>query len=188
MSAVEEPDGLSSEPVSSRPPNSHDHPGHPPDTAPFLPEAWWGLAPHRRRQVALGVAAAVVLVVGFGLYTLVAGGGGSDSSTDDDVAAAGSGTTTTTIDAAAYVAALPTERVDTFNSLAQCESSGDWSDDTGNGFYGGLQFTLESWETVGGTGNPADASQNEQIARADMLEQLQGWTAWPECAAELGLT
>jgi len=72
-------------------------------------------------------------------------------------------------------------------SLAQCESSGNWSIDTGNGFYGGLQFTLSSWQSVGGTGYPNMASPSEQIMRAELLQQQQGWGAWPVCSAELGL-
>jgi LysM repeat protein len=72
-------------------------------------------------------------------------------------------------------------------NLAQCESSGNWSIDTGNGFYGGLQFTLSSWQSVGGTGYPNMASPAEQIMRAELLQQQQGWGAWPVCSVELGL-
>jgi LysM repeat protein len=71
--------------------------------------------------------------------------------------------------------------------LAQCESNGDWSINTGNGFYGGLQFTLESWEAVGGSGYPHEASREEQIQRAEQLQAIQGWGAWPACADQLGL-
>lgn len=153
--------------------------GHPAGTAPFLPSAWWRLPVHRRRQVAGGVVAVVVAVA---VVLVLRSSGGDDAGT------AAAGTTPTTVDAAAYVAALSPQRVQTWDSLAECESGGDWSDDTGNSFYGGLQFTLESWQTVGGAGNPADASRDEQIMRAEMLEQEQGWAAWPACAAQLGLT
>ena len=74
-----------------------------------------------------------------------------------------------------------------WDSLAQCESGGNWSIDTGNGFYGGLQFTLSSWQSVGGTGYPNQASRNEQIMRAQMLQARQGWGAWPVCSAKIGL-
>lgn len=74
-----------------------------------------------------------------------------------------------------------------WNRLAQCESGGNWSINTGNGFYGGLQFTLSSWHAVGGSGYPNQASPSEQIARAQMLEARQGWGAWPACSAKLGL-
>jgi LysM repeat protein len=74
-----------------------------------------------------------------------------------------------------------------WDRLAQCESNGDWSINTGNGFYGGLQFTLESWEAVGGSGYPHEASRDEQIQRAEQLQAIQGWDAWPACADQLGL-
>ena len=71
--------------------------------------------------------------------------------------------------------------------LAACESSGNWGIDTGNGYYGGLQFTLDSWRYVGGAGHPHEAHPMEQIARADYLQRIQGWKAWPMCAEKLGL-
>ena len=75
----------------------------------------------------------------------------------------------------------------TWDALAQCESTGDWSINTGNGYYGGLQFTISSWNAVGGDGMPHEASKEEQIARAEQLLELQGWGAWPECSSKLGL-
>lgn len=74
-----------------------------------------------------------------------------------------------------------------WDSLAQCESGGNWAINTGNGFYGGLQFTLSSWQAVGGTGYPHQASREEQIMRAEKLLALQGWGAWPACTSKLGL-
>lgn len=74
-----------------------------------------------------------------------------------------------------------------WDRLAACESGGNWSINTGNGFYGGLQFTLSSWQAVGGTGYPHQASKSEQISRAQTLQQMQGWGAWPACSAQLGL-
>lgn len=71
--------------------------------------------------------------------------------------------------------------------LAQCESGGNWAANTGNGYYGGLQFTLSSWRAVGGSGYPNQASASEQIARAKVLQARQGWGAWPACSAKLGL-
>ena len=71
--------------------------------------------------------------------------------------------------------------------LAACESSGNWGIDTGNGYYGGLQFTLSSWRLAGGVGKPNEAHPMEQIARADYLQRVQGWQAWPMCAGKLGL-
>jgi hypothetical protein len=72
-------------------------------------------------------------------------------------------------------------------SLANCESGGNWSIDTGNGYYGGLQFSWGSWEAAGGSGNPADASPSEQVYRGEILQNMQGWNAWPTCARIIGL-
>ena len=74
-----------------------------------------------------------------------------------------------------------------WDRLAQCESGGNWSINTGNGYYGGLQFTLSSWRAVGGSGYPHQASKSEQIARAEKLRAIQGWGAWPACSRKLGL-
>lgn len=71
--------------------------------------------------------------------------------------------------------------------LAMCESSGDWQANTGNGFYGGLQFLPESWALVGGRGLPHEASREEQIHRAERLLERQGWRAWPVCSVRVGL-
>jgi len=78
----------------------------------------------------------------------------------------------------------------TWDSLAECESGGDWSINTGNGYYGGLQFSQQTWEAFGGTeyASSADqASRGEQIATAEKVLDGQGWGAWPACSAELGL-
>lgn len=74
-----------------------------------------------------------------------------------------------------------------WDRLAQCESGGNWAINTGNGYYGGLQFSLSSWQAVGGSGLPSDASREEQIMRAEQLRAAQGWGAWPACSAKLGL-
>jgi hypothetical protein len=75
----------------------------------------------------------------------------------------------------------------TWERVAQCESGGNWSINTGNGFYGGLQFELRSWEWVGGSGYPHEATKAEQIHRAELLHERQGWNAWPACSRKLGL-
>lgn len=74
-----------------------------------------------------------------------------------------------------------------WDRLAACESGGRWDAATGNGFWGGLQFTLSSWAAVGGTGLPSAASREEQISRAVRLQAIQGWGAWPACSRKLGL-
>ena len=72
--------------------------------------------------------------------------------------------------------------------LAQCESGGNWSIDTGNGYYGGLQFSLGSWESVGGSGYPHEHPAATQIEFGRKLQARQGWGAWPHCSEKLGLT
>ena len=75
----------------------------------------------------------------------------------------------------------------TWDALAQCESGGNWSINTGNGFYGGLQFTQQSWNGVGMSGSPANATRAQQIEAGERLLAIQGWGAWPACSAKLGL-
>ncbi|GAB3645901.1 transglycosylase family protein [Streptomyces sparsus] len=80
--------------------------------------------------------------------------------------------------------------VDTWDRVAECESSGNWSINTGNGYYGGLQFSQSSWEAAGGTkyAPRADlATKGQQIATAERLLAIQGPGAWA-CAGAGGLT
>ncbi|MFJ7085522.1 transglycosylase family protein [Streptomyces griseus] len=80
--------------------------------------------------------------------------------------------------------------VETWDAVAQCESGGNWSINTGNGYYGGLQFSQSSWAAAGGTqyASRADlASKDQQIATAEKLLDLQGPGAWA-CAGAGGLT
>src|SRR5699024_4053446 len=79
----------------------------------------------------------------------------------------------------------------TWDRVAQCESGGDWSINTGNGYYGGLQFHQQTWEGHGGTefAPRADqASKGQQIAVAERVLQTQGPGAWTVCSVEAGLT
>ena len=75
----------------------------------------------------------------------------------------------------------------TWDRLAQCEAGGNWAINTGNGYYGGLQFSASSWHAVGGSGLPHQASRATQIAMGERLRSAQGWGAWPSCSAQLGL-
>ncbi|MEK6438275.1 transglycosylase family protein [Pseudonocardia sp. T1-2H] len=75
----------------------------------------------------------------------------------------------------------------TWDALAQCESSGNWSINTGNGFSGGLQFTPSTWQAFGGQGVPENATREQQIAVAENVLAAQGWNAWPACSQKLGL-
>ena len=67
------------------------------------------------------------------------------------------------------------------DSIAQCESGGNYSTNTGNGYYGAYQFTQETWESVGGSGIPSEASPEEQDMRAQMLLEQSGTSPWPSC-------
>lgn len=73
-----------------------------------------------------------------------------------------------------------------WDRLAGCEASGDWSANTGNGYYGGVQFSLSSWQAVGGSGYPHEASRSEQIRRGQLLWEQGGWRHWPGCARKFG--
>ena len=76
---------------------------------------------------------------------------------------------------------------DVWAALAACESGGNPSTNTGNGYYGMYQFSLPTWQSVGGSGLPSDASAAEQTMRAQILQARSGWGQWPACSASLGL-
>ncbi len=71
--------------------------------------------------------------------------------------------------------------------IADCESHRNWKSDTGNGYYGGLQFSLGAWASVGGIGKPSDASAEEQISKGKLLQSRRGWGPWGGCSKKLGL-
>jgi hypothetical protein len=78
-----------------------------------------------------------------------------------------------------------------WDDVAMCESSGDWHINSGNGFYGGLQFYHPTWEQFGGlkyAGRADLATPVQQIAVAEAVLRVQGWSAWPVCSKRLGLT
>ncbi|MFI1967907.1 hypothetical protein BLA24_22135 [Streptomyces cinnamoneus] len=80
--------------------------------------------------------------------------------------------------------------VATWDKVAQCESSGNWHINTGNGYYGGLQFSQDTWESYGGKKYAARAdlaSKEEQIRIAEKVLKGQGPGAWPSCGARAGL-
>ena len=66
-------------------------------------------------------------------------------------------------------------------AIRYCESRNNYATDTGNGYYGAYQFSLSTWESVGGSGNPANASPSEQDMRAQMLIDAGYRSAWPNC-------
>jgi uncharacterized protein YabE (DUF348 family) len=95
------------------------------------------------------------------------------------------GTKTTTTAKKSSGSSTPSGSV--WDKLAQCESGGNWSINTGNGYYGGLQFSLSTWRAYGGSGYPHKASREEQIRIAKKVQASDGWGAWPGCTAKLGL-
>ncbi|HEX6418766.1 MAG TPA: transglycosylase family protein [Acidimicrobiales bacterium] len=76
----------------------------------------------------------------------------------------------------------------TWDALAECESGGNWAANTGNGYYGGLQFSAATWQSVGGTGLPHEHSRETQIHFGQILQARSGWGQWPHCSAKLGLS
>jgi len=75
-----------------------------------------------------------------------------------------------------------------WDQIAQCESGGNWAINTGNGYYGGLQFNLSTWQSYGGSGYPNENSREEQIRIAEKVRAANGgYGAWPACASSLGL-
>ena len=84
---------------------------------------------------------------------------------------------------APIVLGVGTANADSVNwdAIAACESSGNWSINTGNGYYGGLQFSPSTWAANGGSGMPHQASREEQIRVAENVLRTQGIGAWPSC-------
>ena len=85
--------------------------------------------------------------------------------------------------AASLSTPIATAHADSMNwdAIAACESGGNWAINTGNGYYGGLQFTMGTWRANGGSGSPHNASRSEQIRVAENVLQSQGIGAWPVC-------
>lgn len=86
--------------------------------------------------------------------------------------------------------AVPTDSI--WDQLAFCESGGNWSINTGNGYYGGLQFSGATWNTASSAvglniAYASDATREEQILAASWLQARSGWGQWPACSAKLGL-
>ena len=77
-----------------------------------------------------------------------------------------------------------------WDQLAQCESGGNWAINTGNGYYGGLQFNLATWQSYGGgefAAYPHEATREQQIIVAERLHAARGFQPWPACRVKLGL-
>jgi len=102
-------------------------------------------------------------------------------------------TTTTTVPVPQYRNTTPGDG-SVWDELAQCETGGNWSANTGNGYGGGLQFahqhTWSTWNAYGGNQyapHPWEASREQQIQIATQVLNTSGWGAWPGCARKLGL-
>ncbi|MGK5740024.1 transglycosylase family protein [Micromonospora sp. URMC 103] len=92
---------------------------------------------------------------------------------------------------AVFGAAAPAQAAVNWDAIAQCESGGNWHINTGNGYYGGLQFSQSTWKGYGGTRYAARAdlaSRGEQIAIAEKVLDGQGIGAWPTCGKKGGST
>ena len=74
-----------------------------------------------------------------------------------------------------------------WDQVAACESGGNWNINTGNGYYGGVQFSASTWRAMGGSGLPHQHSRETQIAVAKKLQARAGWGQWPGCSSKLGL-
>jgi hypothetical protein len=81
----------------------------------------------------------------------------------------------------------PTASGDVWAELRDCESGGNYAEDTGNGFYGAYQFAPSTWTGLGYPGLPSDAPPAVQDAAAQQLQARSGWGQWPGCSAKLGL-
>ncbi|MFT5222201.1 MAG: putative cell wall-binding protein [Glaciecola sp.] len=77
--------------------------------------------------------------------------------------------------------------IETWENLAECESHQQWDINTGNGYYGGLQFSHGTWQNVGGAGYAHQNTKWEQIYRGEILQERSGWGQWPHCSKKLGL-
>lgn len=76
---------------------------------------------------------------------------------------------------------------DVWEALRQCESGGNYADNTGNGYYGAYQFSLGTWSGLGYSGLPSNAAPETQDEAAQKLQARSGWGQWPACSRQLGL-
>jgi len=89
--------------------------------------------------------------------------------------------------APASVVTVSASSGDVWAALRECESGGNYAEDTGNGFYGAYQFAASTWTGLGYSGLPSDAPPAVQDAAAQQLQARSGWGQWPGCSAQLGL-
>ena len=88
----------------------------------------------------------------------------------------------------AYTTPRPGDPPDSdFDRLAQCESGQRWDLNTGNGYYGGVQFSASTWHAYGGPDLPSQHTRAEQIEIARRVWRARGWAPWPSCSRQTGL-
>jgi hypothetical protein len=87
---------------------------------------------------------------------------------------------------AIYISEMRRNLVDRWSGVARCESGGNWSINTGNGYYGGLQFSLGTWSAYGGQGRPDQQPAWYQATIADRVRTQSGLHHWPHCGAYYG--
>lgn len=85
-----------------------------------------------------------------------------------------------------YVAAVRQNLVNNWSGVADCESGGNWAINTGNGYYGGLQFNLGTWQAYGGRGMPHQQPAWYQASIADKIRVQSGLHHWPHCGRYYG--
>ncbi len=106
------------------------------------------------------------------------------------VLAAGTLATGTVLVGGAVTSSTDAAEVPTWERLANCESSKRWHINTGNGYYGGLQFSDSTWDAYkwpGAADRADNATKKSQILAAENVLDAQGWGAWPSCSDQLGL-
>lgn len=168
------------------------------------PVGWSGIG-SRRTAVVVTIVGLTVLGVGGALIPLPMAGTGADRPTSTALSGPSSNPATATTaprttvnpsstkraaDAGNPGAAPGPARSRVWDALAECESSGDWAIDTGNGLYGGLQIDRSTWLKYGGRAYaplPSRATREQQILIAEKVHADHGFSPWSSCARELGL-
>ncbi|MDU0348262.1 resuscitation-promoting factor [Actinomyces sp. MRS3W] len=137
-------------------------------------------------EVAREVVSRVVVSERVDEVVLVGTGTASDTTDTEETATSTSGSSDSATSSQSTSSASAADG-SVWAALAQCESGGNPTTNTGNGFYGLYQFSLPTWRALGGTGYPHEADAATQTAMAQKLQAQSGWGQWPHCAAKLGL-
>lgn len=147
----------------------------------------WSRIASRKTAVVVMIVGVTVLGVGCAPTPRPAAGTAANSATSTARSAPSSIPTTATT--APNTTAKPADSR-MWDALAECESSGDWAIDTGNGLYGGLQIDRSTWLKYGGQAYaplPSKAAREQQILIAEKMRADRGFSPWSSCARRLGL-